>query len=340
MHCKCVHGTGRRARTRAGAFLSHSARADAHHHLICSTAKKRPSGVRLCATPCRRWLPRRGLPRRARARGNDLPAALVVAGGATAPGASYLFKKRPIVSPGNDRRLWPPQKHLSKPAPRDRRGRCMPSSPLAAHAHWGAIRRSVDESKSARLAEHGPRPGCMRFGARQPGTPRFQPRRRHRPPPSPPSRARHPRAAPTTLWMQTSVEYRMVCESIYRAAGAASLRDSQTRRGPPPSSRPGDATALPPAVILDLDETVLDNSRFEGEQALRRQPYAKALWSEWVALRKAELVPERRRSSPRLARAASRCTSSPTGRPPRRRHRGQPARTRRRQLARERAVPR
>ena len=93
------------------------------------------------------------------------------------------------------------------------------------------------------------------------------------------------------LWMQTSVEYRMVCESAYRAAAAALDAALADRTWSAAVEQFGDASALPPAVILDLDETVLDNSRFEGEQALRRQPYTPALWTEWVRLRKAELVP-------------------------------------------------
>ena len=108
--------------------------------------------------------------------------------------------------------------------------------------------------------------------------------------PSPSARDTHEQLH-TALWMQTSVEYRMVCESIYRAAGAALVAGLADPSWTAAVEQTGDAAALPPAVILDLDETVLDNSRFEGEQALRRQPYAKALWSEWVALRKAALVP-------------------------------------------------
>jgi len=93
------------------------------------------------------------------------------------------------------------------------------------------------------------------------------------------------------LWMQTSVEYRMVCESAYRTAAAALDAALADRTWSAAVEQSGDATDLPPAVILDLDETVLDNSRFEGEQALRRQPYTPALWTEWVRLRRAALVP-------------------------------------------------
>ena len=49
MHCKCVHGPGRRARTRGGTLLSHRARADAHHQLTCSTSKEAASPLCACA---------------------------------------------------------------------------------------------------------------------------------------------------------------------------------------------------------------------------------------------------------------------------------------------------
>jgi acid phosphatase len=47
----------------------------------------------------------------------------------------------------------------------------------------------------------------------------------------------------------------------------------------------------PPAVILDLDETAIDNSRFEAQLALNRAEFTPALWSRWVEARRAELIP-------------------------------------------------
>lgn len=94
-----------------------------------------------------------------------------------------------------------------------------------------------------------------------------------------------------TLWMQAAAEYRVLTETVYRSAGeslAAALAD---RTWTAATEQTSDPSALPPAVILDLDETVLDNSRFQGEQVLRRQPFTVPLWTSWVDQEKAGLVP-------------------------------------------------
>jgi acid phosphatase len=93
------------------------------------------------------------------------------------------------------------------------------------------------------------------------------------------------------LWVQTSVEYRMVCETVYRAAAAALAPALADGAWTAAIEQAGDASALPPAVVLDIDETVLDNSLFQGELARRRLVYTPALWREWVAQRRAGLVP-------------------------------------------------
>jgi 5'-nucleotidase (lipoprotein e(P4) family) len=93
------------------------------------------------------------------------------------------------------------------------------------------------------------------------------------------------------LWVQSSIEYRMVCASIYRAATAALDAALADRTWSGAVEQTGDPAGLPPAIILDLDETVLDNSLFQGELARRRLVYTRELWGEWVAQRKAGLVP-------------------------------------------------
>jgi acid phosphatase len=91
--------------------------------------------------------------------------------------------------------------------------------------------------------------------------------------------------------MQTAVEYRMVCESAYRAAAGVLGAALADRTWSAAVEQIGDVSALPPAVVLDLDETVLDNSRFQGELVRRRLVYTPELWREWVRQRRAELVP-------------------------------------------------
>ena len=94
-----------------------------------------------------------------------------------------------------------------------------------------------------------------------------------------------------TLWMQTAAEYRVLAETTYRAAGesiTAALADPTWTAA---TEQTSDPSSLPPAVILDLDETVMDNSRFQGEQVLQRKPYSPPLWMDWVTLKKADLIP-------------------------------------------------
>lgn len=93
------------------------------------------------------------------------------------------------------------------------------------------------------------------------------------------------------LWMQTAAEYRILAETTYRMAGEA-LRDALADPAWSAAIEQGaDPGKLPAAIILDLDETVLDNSPFQGEQVLRREPFSEAFWGEWVALEKATAIP-------------------------------------------------
>src|SRR5271156_4995803 len=56
------------------------------------------------------------------------------------------------------------------------------------------------------------------------------------------------------VWMQTAIEYRANCLTIYALAN----------KNWPAYDQTGDSRNLPPAVILDLDETALDNSPYEA----------------------------------------------------------------------------
>lgn len=59
-----------------------------------------------------------------------------------------------------------------------------------------------------------------------------------------------------TLWMQTSGEYALVCRQVYALATAKVLEN----KGAAQTTSAG----KPPAVVMDLDETVLDNSKFQA----------------------------------------------------------------------------
>jgi 5'-nucleotidase (lipoprotein e(P4) family) len=86
------------------------------------------------------------------------------------------------------------------------------------------------------------------------------------------------------LWTQSSAEYRAVAYQTFLLAQLRldqDLRNHGTKRGAPPRA----------AVIVDVDETVLDNSRFQAELVLRGLPYDSAGWREWCERAEAGAVP-------------------------------------------------
>jgi len=92
------------------------------------------------------------------------------------------------------------------------------------------------------------------------------------------------------LWFQTAEEHRQIRIATFRAAEralAAALADptwSAVGQGP-------EAASLPPAVITDVDETLLDNSDFEGGMLRAGKAFNDADWSAWVEARRARALP-------------------------------------------------
>lgn len=96
-----------------------------------------------------------------------------------------------------------------------------------------------------------------------------------------------------TVWFQTSVERDLVYTAIYRAAGQrldAALKDRRWD-ALPKDERTDDPSKLPPAIIVDIDETVLDNSPSQVRQIRERRGFNEAAWGAWVNERKAKALP-------------------------------------------------
>lgn len=93
-------------------------------------------------------------------------------------------------------------------------------------------------------------------------------------------------------WVRTSAEYRAVSLQAYRAAGealAAALADSSWTAA---VEQEGNSfRSLPPAVILDVDETVLDNSPFQERMVELDSDFDPGAWNDWVTQASAEAVP-------------------------------------------------
>ena len=97
------------------------------------------------------------------------------------------------------------------------------------------------------------------------------------------------------LWVQRSVEYRATALSLFRAAAdhldAAIAETNWDALVPDERDNPQAWADLPPAVIMDIDETVLDNSPYQARLVRDGAEYDEATWAAWVAEKKAEPVP-------------------------------------------------
>ncbi len=86
-----------------------------------------------------------------------------------------------------------------------------------------------------------------------------------------------------TLWTQRSVEHDLAFREVYHAAKKELLRalaDPQWE-ALPHGEREGSMAGLPPAVIVDVDETVLDNSTYQAQLVLTGKEYGEFTWADW-----------------------------------------------------------
>jgi 5'-nucleotidase (lipoprotein e(P4) family) len=95
-----------------------------------------------------------------------------------------------------------------------------------------------------------------------------------------------------TLWMQRSPEYRAIVAQVYRlaterisapAAGSAAVEQAGVSAD--------ELARLPSAVVLDLDETVLDNTVYQARLLRDHTTYNSSSWGEWVSAGAAEALP-------------------------------------------------
>jgi 5'-nucleotidase (lipoprotein e(P4) family) len=85
------------------------------------------------------------------------------------------------------------------------------------------------------------------------------------------------------LWTQSSAEYRALALQAFTLARLRVDQDLTQHRSRRRAARP--------AVIVDVDETVMDNSRFQAELILRGIDYTSQAWTEWCNRAEAGAVP-------------------------------------------------
>lgn len=94
-------------------------------------------------------------------------------------------------------------------------------------------------------------------------------------------------------WTQTSIERELIHRQAYRAA---QTRLAQALADPswealPAGERKTPVSGLRPAIIVDVDETVLDNSPYQARLVRDGSTFNEATWAEWCREQRAEPVP-------------------------------------------------
>jgi acid phosphatase len=95
-----------------------------------------------------------------------------------------------------------------------------------------------------------------------------------------------------TLWTQRSVEYKANALGIY-ALGRLRLDEALADKKwtAAPVEQKGDFADLPPAVILDVDETVLDNSMYQVWMVKAGKTFSTKTWNEFCDAQVSRAVP-------------------------------------------------
>ncbi|MGY6518660.1 MAG: 5'-nucleotidase, lipoprotein e(P4) family [Lysobacteraceae bacterium] len=95
------------------------------------------------------------------------------------------------------------------------------------------------------------------------------------------------------LWIQHAQEYALSTLTVFNAAGRQlepALADGDWD-AIDPAERRRPARGLPPAIIVDIDETILDNSDYQAGLILQGLEYDPATWADWVEEARARPVP-------------------------------------------------
>jgi 5'-nucleotidase (lipoprotein e(P4) family) len=102
--------------------------------------------------------------------------------------------------------------------------------------------------------------------------------------------AAHPKLL-STLWVQTSEEWRGLTAQAYRQAAAILDRALKNKKWTAALEQQPGYGKLPPAVILDIDETVLDNSPSQAREVKQGRTFDPVSWDKWVQEGVASAIP-------------------------------------------------
>ena len=83
----------------------------------------------------------------------------------------------------------------------------------------------------------------------------------------------------STIWYQHSPEMQALYYQAFNIAGERVRQQSSHK------------TSKPKAVVVDIDETMLDNSPFQAQEILDNREYSTEFWKEWTSLARAKALP-------------------------------------------------
>ncbi len=94
------------------------------------------------------------------------------------------------------------------------------------------------------------------------------------------------------LWVQRAVEYKANALTVY-ALARLRLDEALADRSwtAAPGEQTGDFQGLPPAVVLDVDETVLDNSKYQVWLMRADQSFNTKSWNQFCAAQISTAIP-------------------------------------------------
>jgi len=93
------------------------------------------------------------------------------------------------------------------------------------------------------------------------------------------------------LWIQTAAEYEGLALQAFNAARTILDKALLDRSWTAALEQTDSFTDLPPAIIADIDETLLDNTAHEVRRIRRQEPFNETSWNSWVNEARATAIP-------------------------------------------------
>ncbi|RVT47185.1 acid phosphatase [Rheinheimera sediminis] len=94
-----------------------------------------------------------------------------------------------------------------------------------------------------------------------------------------------------TLWYQSSAEFKASAIQSYQTAALQLPLALADKSWTALTNQTANYQQLPPAIIVDIDETILDNSPVAAQSVKLNAGFDPKLWDQWVAMATAKAVP-------------------------------------------------